>query len=145
MKKILLMIVAVIAVALGAQARDDYSRDPAVLPEAARTVLKSNFKAKVSVIKIDKDFGRVSDYEVTLTDGTEIKFDSKGNWKEVEVAIDKTVPKAFVPAEAAAYVKANQPKARVIGIEKERNGYEVTLNNGVDIKFDKAGKFVKFD
>lgn len=145
MKKIILILALILMGITGANARDTFSRDVNDLPQAARTVLKSNFKAGVSVIKIDKDFGMISEYDVTLSDGSEISFDSKGNWKDVEVASNKSVPKGFIPSAISNYIKKNQSSQRIVGIEKERNGYEVTLSNGIDMKFDKSGNFVKFD
>ena len=81
-------IISVVAV----QARSNYRQDASVLPVAAQSVIRSNFKAPVSLVKVDKDFGRVSEYEVILTDGTEITFDSKGNVKEIETARTGSVP-----------------------------------------------------
>ena len=76
-KRLLIALVAVIGVSAAAVARDTYAHDASVLPKAAQTTLSQNFKARVSVVKIDKDFGRISDYEVILTDGTEITFDPR--------------------------------------------------------------------
>lgn len=70
---------------LSMSAKDTYSRDVKVLPESAQTVLKNNFKVEVSHIKIDKDRGRVSEYDVILTDRSDISFYSDSNWKDVEV------------------------------------------------------------
>lgn len=145
MKKLLLALVAILCVSVAATAKDSYSRDASVLPKGAQTTLSNNFKAKVSVIKIDKELGRISDYEVVLTDGTEITFDRDGNWKDIEVGINGTIPSGFIPAEVAKYVKKNQPGQKIVGIEKERHGYDVELSNGVDIKFDKQGQFIRFD
>lgn len=145
MKKIILALLLIAGIGLSVSARDKYSRDPNVLPLAARTALKNNFKGKISVIKIDKDFGRISDYEVVLTDGSEVKFDNKGNWKEIESSPNSSVPTKMVPQAITDYVKANQRKARIIGIEKDRNGYEVELSNGLDMKFDCRGRFLKYD
>lgn len=145
MKRIILALLLIAGIGLGASARDKYSRDPNVLPIAARTALKNNFKGKISVIKIDKDFGRISDYEVILTDGSEVKFDNKGNWKEIESSPKGSVPAKLVPKPISDYVKAHQRKARIIGIEKERNGFEVELSNGIDLKFDSRGRFLKYD
>ena len=36
-------------------------------------------------------------YEVLLMDGTEIDFDSRGNWEEVSAKKGKTVPATVVP------------------------------------------------
>ncbi len=145
MKRILMILAIVLGVVAGASAKDTYAHDASVLPKAAQTELAKNFKAKVSLVKIDKDFGRISEYEVILDDGTEVTFDKNGNWENVEVNNSKSVPSAYVPKAIADYVKKNQNGARIVGIEKERNGYEVELSNGVDMKFDKAGNFLRYD
>lgn len=144
MKKILLILAVIVGV-FSASARDTYSHDVKVLPVAAQTVLKNNFKADVSHIKIEKDWGRISEYDVVLTDGSEISFDSKGNWKDIEMRRDASVPKALVPAAITEFVKQNQKNAKVTGIEKKRSGYEVELSNGVEMKFNSDGKFVRYD
>ena len=94
-KKLLLCLALAVATVSAAYA-DEYTHDSTILPQAARDVIHTAFKAEISVIKIDKDFGRVSEYEVVLTDGSEIQFDSKGNWKDVEAARGKSVPGIFV-------------------------------------------------
>lgn len=145
MKKLLLILAVFVGVTTMASASDTYTRDVNVLPVAARTAIKSNFKAGVNHIKVDKEWNRVSEYDVVLTDGTEITFDKNGNWKEVEVSGTGSVPAAFVPAAIANYVKANHKNTRVVGIEKKRSGYEVELSNGVDMKFNSAGVFLRYD
>lgn len=139
------MLIAALSVVSASMANDRYGRDASVLPASAQTVLSRNFKAAVSLVKIDKEFGRVSEYEVILSDGTEITFDSKGNWESVEVSGKGSVPAAFVPEAIAAYVKKNEKGLRIVGIEKKRGGYEVELANGVDLKFDASGKFLRYD
>ena len=145
LKKLLIAMVAILGMTATLAAKDTYSHDDSVLPQAAKSVLASNFKASVTLVKTDKDFGRVSEYEVILADGTEVKFDKSGNWKSVETAKSKSVPSAMVPAKISEYTAKNQKGARIIGIEKERKGYEVELSNGIDMKFDTQGNFVKFD
>lgn len=144
-KKILMALVAVFGISVAAMASDTFAHDASVLPMAAQTTLKNNFKAKVSVVKIDKELGRIKEYDVVLTDGTEIEFDHDGNWKDVEVSASKSVPAAFVPSGVAVAVKKLQPKQRIIGIEKKKSGYDVDLSNGVEMKFDKQGNFIKYD
>lgn len=145
MKKFALLLLIIVGAIGIAKAKDEYAHDDTVLPAAAKSSIKKNFKSSVSVVKIDKDFGRISEYEVTLTDGSEITFDRNGNWKEVETNIGKQVPAAYIPAGVRDYVAKNQKGAHVVGIEKERNGYEVSLSNGIDMKFDRQGKFIRFD
>ncbi len=145
MKRIALMLALVVGMAVSMSASDTYAHDASVLPEAARTTIANNFKSTVSLVKIDKDFGRVSEYEVILNDGTEITFDRNGNWDNVETSNAKSVPAAFVPKGVRDYVAKNQPGTHIVGIDKERNGYDIELSNGVEIKFNKAGQFVRYD
>ena len=144
MLKKLLLCFAVATVSLCTYA-DDYTHDSSVLPQAARDVIHNNFKARISVVKIDKDFGRISEYEVVLTDGSEIQFDSKGNWKDIEASRGNAVPKAFVPSAIQSYVDRKQKGTKIVGIERKRSGYEIELSNGIDMKFDKNGNFKRYD
>lgn len=146
MKKFLLALTLIIAMTVGASARDTYSHDGSVLPEAARTVLAGNFKkAKVSLVKIDKKFGRVDEYEVIMTDGSEVEFDAAGNWKNVETNKAVGVPSGFIIKPISSYVSKTHPGTKIVGIEKERHGYDVELSNGIEMKFDSAGAFLRYD
>ncbi len=144
MKKLLIIFAVLIGV-FTASVRDNYSHHAADLPNSAQVVLKNNFKADVSHIKIEKNFGKIKEYDVVLTDGTEITFDSHGNWKDIEVRQNASVPASLVPKAIADYVKQNQKNAKITGIEKEKSGYEVELSNGVEIKFNSAGQFLRFE
>lgn len=145
MKKILLVLALILGATSAIQARDTHSRNINDLPQAAQTTLAKNFKAKMSLIKIDKTLGRIDDYEVILTDGTEVEFDDKGNWKKIETPNDKSVPASLLPQAMKEYVSKNHKGANIVGVEKERNKYEVELSNGLDLIFDLNGNFVKFD
>ena len=87
MKRIALLALVAILGFSALSARDLYSRDASALPQAARMIISKYFKADVSLVKTDKELGRVKDYEVVLTDGTEIKFDRDGNKEDIETDI----------------------------------------------------------
>lgn len=142
---IVIMMCIIMSSAGVAGAKNVYSRDVTVLPAAAQTTIKANFKSEVSYIKVEKSLGRVTEYEVVLTDGSEITFDSKGNWKEVEVSIKSSVPQKIVPQAITDYVKQEQKKAKIVGIERKRYGYDVELSNGVEMIFNAEGKFIRYD
>lgn len=144
-KKIVFILIAMIGVSVSAMAKDTFTRDVNVLPKAAQTVISNNFKAKVNLIEIDKELGRISEYEVILNDGTEISFDRDGNWKNVEVGKNGKIPGSFIPKTISDYVKKNQPGQKILGIEKNRSGFEVEISNGIEMKFDKDGNFIKYD
>ena len=87
----------------------------------------------------------ISEYEVILADGSEITFDKSGNWKDVEMPAGKSVPDYFIPKAIKDYVSKNNKGQKIVGIEKERSSYEVQLNNGIEMKFDRAGNFLRYD
>lgn len=138
------MMVAVLSV-VTMSARDRYSRNVSDLPTAAQSFIQNNFKAKVSLIKIDKGTFGGTDYDVVLTDGSELEFDGKGNWKEIEVPRGKQVPNTIVPAGAQTYIKANHKGSKVLGIERDRSGYKVTLDNGIEMMLSNRGDFLRYD
>ncbi len=145
MKKILFALAVAILSTVSLSARDVVSRNVKDLPIAAQSVVNDNFKSKVTLIKIDKGVMGVSEYEVILADGSEVTFDKGGNWKEVEMPAGKQVPDYFVPKTIKDYVSKNNKGQKIVGIEKERSSYEVKLNNGIEMKFDRAGNFLRYD
>ena len=70
MKKLLMVLAMLIGIAGYGFAKDIYAHDASVLPKAAQSIIAKNFKAKVSVVKMDKDFGRVTEYEAILAVST---------------------------------------------------------------------------
>lgn len=145
MKKFTFALLLLIGAISAASAKDTFLHDASVLPKAAQTTIANNFNAQVSLVKIDKEFGRVSEFEVILTDGTEISFDRDGNWENIETAATKAVPAAFIPKTISNFVANKHAGTKIVSIDKERNGYEVELSNGIDIKFNRAGEFQRYD
>lgn len=146
MKKILSLLVLAIVAVQFSFAGDVITKDMNQLPLPARNFINQHFgKPQVAHIKIDKDMLEATKYEVLLMDGTEIDFDSKGNWEEVSVKKGK-LPASVVPAFASNYLKAhNFANEGVRKVERDRKGYEIELSTGVSFKFDKKGKFLKAD
>ncbi len=146
MKKIAMMLLGLAAMtfSLAAYAGDDRPVKFSELPAAAQTFVNSHFGG-LEVLLAKKDPGVMgTTYEVMLADGTKIDFDKEGQWVEVERK-NEAVPAAIVPAEITAHVARHHGGATIIGIERERRGYEVKLNNGLDVKFDKNFNMVDID
>ena len=88
------------------------------------------------------------EYEVRLSDGTEIDFTRKGEWKSIDCKhsnVYTSVPDALIPVEIANYVKANFPDEDIIKIDKDRRDWEIELSNRLEIKFDKRFNVIEFD
>lgn len=146
MKKILSLLVLLVAVVQFALAGDVITKDVMKLPVAARSFVSQHFsKSPISHIKIDSEMMQSRAYEVKLENGTEIDFDSKGNWVEVDCK-KAAVPASLVPAFIGQYLKSNGYQSQsVTKIERDRKGYEVELGSGLDLKFSKNGKLRKAD
>ena len=86
-------------------------------------------------------------YEVYMTNGVEIDFDSKGNWTDVDTEKSGSkVPDALIPDFVSNYLKANNFNTEyVVQIDRNRSGYDVELNTGITLEFTSNGKFKKVD
>lgn len=145
MKKVLSILVMALAAVQFVSAGDVITQDVKQLPLKARNFINQYFnKPQVSHIKIESEIFQSKKYEVLLTDRSEIDFDSKGNWVEVNCH-KSAVPSALVPAYVKEYAKTNFPKEIITKIEMRRSGTEVELSNDLSLKFNKKGKFVKMD
>lgn len=144
MKKILIFLTLILGISGSMYSRDSITRDESVLPQAAKATIAKNFKSKISLIKTEKTIGMIKEFEVILQDGSEICFDKNGNWTDIEVRRGKEIPSGFIPIGIRDYVKKNHSGQKIESLEKERNGYDVELSNGINMKFDKEGIFLRY-
>ena len=84
-------------------------------------------------------------YEVFLADGSHVEFDTDDTWDKVESSMTQPVPAQLIPAPIATHLQANFPGAFVTKIDKERNGYEIELATGVELKYNKQGALMEMD
>lgn len=110
------------------------------LPAAAQTFINQTFPG-ATIMYAEIDDGK---YEVHLNDGTEINFDRKGNWDKVDCKL-KAVPAHLIPATIASNVETQFSGTVITKIDKERNGYEIELSNGLDLKFNRQGLLIEID
>ena len=114
------------------------------LPAAARAFIEEYFpESAVSYVKKDKELTKTI-FEVVLQDGTEMEFDGKGQWDNVDCK-NRAVPAALIPTAITEYVNTNFPGQVIVKIDKEFHGYEIELSSDLDLKFDKDGKLIKVD
>ena len=110
------------------------------LPQAAQTFLKANFANKVPlVVTADWD-----DYTIRYESGEKIEFNRSGDWKDIECYNNK-VPTSVIPEQIVNYVKQNYPGKSVIKIERHRSVYEVKLNNGMEVEFNRNFQVIGMD
>lgn len=150
MKKITATLLAIVATAATAFAASLYaiSEDRPIsydeLPAEAKTFIENYFaNDEVSHIIFDRDVISV-DYNVTLTSGTKLEFNSRGEWKEVDTR-NSIVPNAIIPQAIAEYVKKNYPNREITEIKRDHTYIEVTLKGGLELTFNKNYKVVDVD
>jgi hypothetical protein len=144
----LVILAGVVAIALSGlivNAQNTNSKiNPAELPAAAHAFIKEHFSGQtVANVKVDKDFTN-TEYDVVLSGGTEIEFNGKGEWKDID-GNTTAIPSAIVPKAITDYVAQHYAGQQVVQIEKERSGFDVELSNGTDLDFDANGKFLRVD
>lgn len=114
------------------------------LPNSAKSFLEEYFPGNaISYVKKDRELTGTT-YEVVLQDGTEIDFNAKGEWDNVDCK-RSAVPSALVPAAIADYVQSNFPGQIIVKVDKEIYGYEIELGSDLELKFDNNGKLINVD
>lgn len=144
MKKLFLALIALI-VSFGVAHADKYTLNRENLPEQAREMLTKYFpKAKVAMIKVDRHLLKKTDYDVKLVNGTKIEFNNAGRWTSVDCK-SRAVPDALVPKTIRNYVSKNFDGVKITKIERKLKGFEVELEDGIELTFDLLGTFKKMD
>ncbi len=148
MKKMLITLLGALTLVSVATAKDQ-PRKLNEMPATAQQFLQKHFADKqLSYATQDTDLFD-GEYKVVFTNGDKVEFDRKGNWQEVECKRDPAgVPAAIIPAAIRNYLTSNFSNAKVKAIEfnKEiRKGYEVKLDNGLELEFSQSGEFIRLD
>lgn len=146
---IFLMLVSLVITMPAWSCSDDDDKDEIVsydrLPGDAKNFILTYYPgAQIAGVIMDKNHGRTT-YEVSLYNGHELEFDAEGQWTDVDAPYGQTVPAGIVPPAIAAYVADNYSVTGINEISRDNRGYEVELNTGVELIFDRDGKFVRID
>lgn len=146
MKKFGLILVSLLLSTMAIFADNEkITRDKSVLPPVCRDFLSSNFsQTDISHIKIESNLLGTKGYDVILTNGVNVEFDKSGEWKEID-ARHTFIPLEILPDKIATYIRTHFADNTVVSIDKDSRGYEVKLNNDLELIFDRKGNFKKFD
>lgn len=141
MKKIKVLITAIFTLlAVTVFADNEKPIQKHQLPKVSQEFINKYFKDyEISFCTKDYD-----SYDVKFTNGYEIEFNTKGEWKEVDCRKD-AIPAAIIPTQVSKYVKQYYAKNYVTKINRDFNKFEVELNNGLDLEIDKNGKLREID
>lgn len=113
------------------------------LPAMAQQFLHDYFpSADVTAAHEDGDIVR-REYDVMLDDGTHIEFAADGRWLEVESR--EALPRGIVPPSIVTYIAKHYPSLTIRRIERSRREWEVSLSNGVEIRFNRRFSVISID
>lgn len=122
---------------------DDVVINESELPAAAKTYVQTHF-AGTTISRVVKDTEGIGvDYEVYLVNNTYLEFNGDGVIEEVKSA--SKLPDSVIPAKLLSYVNTNFVSLFIIEWELDTLGQEVKLSNGVELKFDLEGNFIRID
>lgn len=82
------------------------------------------------------------EYNVVMRNGVDIVFDAVGNWKTVE-GYGSRIPITMLPKAAQNYLEKERNVVDVVRIVREGTDYKATLADGLVLRFDRTGKYVK--
>lgn len=140
-----IIVSGIFALVLLMTACSDKPVAPEQLPAPVRTFIQQNFPGQ-TISFATKDLEITGwQYDVVLADGTQIDFDTDKMWDKIQCTMGNPVPTALIPAQIAAHLRTNFPDAMVLKIDKENNGYEVELANGLELKFNQQGALMEVD
>lgn len=110
------------------------------LPATAQTLLKQYFADKMPlVVTMDWD-----DYTIMYETGEKVEFDKQGNWKEIDCRASM-VPLELIPEQIKTHVRTTFPGTTILKLDRNRSGYEIKLNNGLDIEYNRSFRVVEID
>lgn len=116
------------------------------LPNEIQHYLSIHFPNS-KVLKVEEDKGYFStSYEVKLQNNIELEF--KGTKiKDIDADRGTKLPDSVIPERIRRYVFENYPNSFVTDweLDDDDNRQQVGLNNGLELEFDKQGRFIKLD
>lgn len=132
-RKLLAFLPILLGVWMLSSCDDEKKIDFGDLPSEARSFIENYFpSADILSIVQEKEDGR-KEYQVKLSDGTDMEFDEDGEWTNIECYFSP-LPTGILPANVITKVEKLHPEAYINGVEKELGGYvvEVTDAGGID-------------
>lgn len=119
------------------------------LPEKIRNFISTHFAgASIEEAELENN----GNYEIELSNDITVVFDANGEFlgriddDDNDDSDDEDIAVSDLPQVVRDYIANNYPDQTIIEAEREDDDtFEVTLNNGMELKFDADGKFLSAD
>lgn len=113
------------------------------VPQKIKTYLETHFiQYPVLQVLEDRD-GFTLTYDVTLQQGYFLEFNRKMEIEEVTGS--QPIPNSVVPSGILTYVQTHFSDHLILSWDLSDRIQEVTLDNGMQLEFDKEGNFLRID
>lgn len=114
------------------------------LPVAVKSFITKFFsQEKIATAMYEEELFD-KEYKIILTDGSKLEFDKKGNCKEIKCK-KNAIPMNVLPKKISNYINTHYANQSVVEYQKDKREYEIKLQNGIELVFNKNGEFTHFD
>jgi len=113
------------------------------LPAEASAFISTHFPGETIAQVIKEKEGLSVDYDVFLSNGIAMEFSKKGQCRSIEGGVE--LPDSVIPQGILDYVRQNYQGHQILQWELDRNEQEVEISNGLELKFDANGNFIRID
>ena len=140
----ILPLIALLAAGLTTACENSRPLTEAELPAASQRFLSEHFPGvEISFAKVDTELFD-KEYKVVFVNGAKVEFLEDGLWKELDCKYGE-VPAAAVPRQIADEVARLFPERKIVSIDRGRRDYEVGLDNGLELTFDRKFRLTEMD
>ena len=113
------------------------------VPAEIKSYVSTHFPQR-AVLQAIKSKGNCDEaFEIKLDSNTTLEFNRKNEITEIES--DMALPKAVIPMNIWEYVATNYSNNFITDWSREKYEQEVQLNDGLQLEFNKDGKFLRLD
>ena len=142
MKKILFLVLAlIVAIPMFAEERPIKVEQ---LPSKVVTFINNYFEGTTITLAQVENRASLTQYEVKLSDGTDLQFNKSGIWTEIKRK-KNAVPASLIPEKIRVFVSATYPDAYIKEIEHDDRLYEIILSNNIEMTFSNSFKLLDID
>lgn len=113
------------------------------IPTQISTFISTHFPNSSIIRAIKETDDNVVSYEVYLSEGFELTFNS--SFEIIEIEGDTQLPNSVIPTAILDYVAQNYPSNFITDWELKTNYQEIELNNGLELEFTLDGVFIRVD
>ncbi len=113
------------------------------LPAEMKAYISTHFPSN-TILQVVKDVdGLTKTYDVLLSERISLEFNRQKEIIDIDSEI--ALPNSVIPEQIRQYVTANYPSNVITDWELDDRNQQVQLNNGLDLKFNMNGDFLRID